>query len=219
MNRLPLIVSFFLFIALCVSLTYWGMQLFKPSTKPVAPPPVTVQQEVRIEPALTLFGGQANTAVAASNYELKGVVMSGSAGESIAIVSADGKPAQAIPVNKELMPGVVVKEVHPRYVVLLENGIAKRVELPEGAKGQEGMLTPQSAMSPQEPSVVNTQMAPPPNQPTEADLASRQIFQPGQPLPMGNAQTAPNEVQDGGPPTTYSAGSAPPTFGASPGAQ
>ena len=30
MKRLPLITSFVLFIALCVSAAYWAMQLFKP---------------------------------------------------------------------------------------------------------------------------------------------------------------------------------------------
>ena len=53
----------------------------------------------------------------------------------IAILAADGKPAEAIRANREIQPGVIVKEVHPRYVLLQENGVIKRVELPDDAKG------------------------------------------------------------------------------------
>ncbi len=38
MKRWPLLVSFVLFIALCVSATYWGMQLYKPPVRAVAAP-------------------------------------------------------------------------------------------------------------------------------------------------------------------------------------
>ncbi len=141
MKQLPVVASFLLFIALCVSIAYWGMQLFKPSTRPVAPPPAAAMQEVRLDAAAALFGGRPSSAVAvASNYELKGVVMSGTAGESIAILSADGKPAVATPVDKEILPGVTVKEVHPHYVVVSEHGISKRVELPDSAKNQSSMM-------------------------------------------------------------------------------
>ena len=43
MKRWPLLVSFVLFIALCVSATYWGMQLYKPPVRAVAAPPPTLQ--------------------------------------------------------------------------------------------------------------------------------------------------------------------------------
>jgi general secretion pathway protein C len=138
MKRLPVIASFVLFIAVCGSAAFWAMQLFKPPLRAVAAPPPASRPAPRLEAAVELFGGRSNIAVA-TNFQLKGVVASGTPGESIAILSADGKPAQAVRANAEIIPGVVVKEVHARYVLLSEGGAIKRVELPEGAKGQGGV--------------------------------------------------------------------------------
>jgi general secretion pathway protein C len=80
-----------------------------------------------------LFGGHAN-AVVASNFQLKGVVVSSNPAESVAILAANGKPAQAVMANAEVIPGVTLKEVNQRYVLLSESGAIKRVELPEDAK-------------------------------------------------------------------------------------
>jgi general secretion pathway protein C len=74
------------------------------------------------------------------------------------ILSADGKPAVAVPVGKEITPGVVVKEVHPLYVLLAENGVSKRVELPESARGQSNMLI--TAPVPTSPSPAPSQPVP-----------------------------------------------------------
>ena len=135
MKRWPLFTSFVLFIALCVSATYWGMQLYKPPVRAVAAPPPTLQSPPDPRAAVVLFGGRQNAVAVATNYQLRGVVSSGTSGESIAILAADGKPAEAIRANREIQPGVIVKEVHPRYVLLQENGVIKRVELPDDAKG------------------------------------------------------------------------------------
>jgi general secretion pathway protein C len=135
MKRWPLITTFVLFIVLCVSAAYWSMQLFKPQLRPVAAPPQTVQSAPRPDAAATLFGGRPTVAVA-SNFQLKGVVVDSNASESVAILAAGGKPAQAFRTNSEVVPGVKVKEVHPRYVLLSEGGVVKRVELPADAKGR-----------------------------------------------------------------------------------
>ena len=135
MKRWPLLVSFVLFIALCASATYWGMQLYKPPARAVAAPPPSVQAPPDPRAAVVLFGGRQGPVAVATNYQLRGVVSSGTSGESIAILAADGKPAEAVRANREIKPGVIVKEVHPRYVLLQENGVIKRVELPEDAKG------------------------------------------------------------------------------------
>jgi general secretion pathway protein C len=141
MKRGPFVASFVLFIVLCVSVAYWAMQLFKPPTRAVAAPPQATQPAPKIDAAANLFGGRSTIAVA-SNFQLKGVVVSGTSAGSVAILSADGKPAQAVGVNAEVMPGVIVKEVHPRYVLLSEGGVAKRVELPEDPKAQAGVDLP-----------------------------------------------------------------------------
>jgi general secretion pathway protein C len=135
MKRLPLIASFVLFIALCTSGAYWAMQLFKPPMRAVAAPPQTKQPAPRLDAAAGLLGGHSNAAVA-SNFQLKGVVVASNPAESVAILAANGKPAQAIRINAEVVPGVTVKEVNRRYVLLSEGGVVKRVELPENAKAQ-----------------------------------------------------------------------------------
>jgi general secretion pathway protein C len=135
MKRWSLAATFVLFIAACVSAAYWAMQLFKPPLRPVAAPPQTVQIAPRLDAAAALFGGRPTIAVA-SNFQLKGVVVAGNAAESIAILAAGGKPAQVVKANEEVAPGVKVTEVHPRYVLLSEEGVVKRVELPEDMKGR-----------------------------------------------------------------------------------
>lgn len=135
MKRLPLITSFLLFIALCVSTAYWAMQLFKPPLRAVAAPPQTSQPAPpKLESAATLFGGHTATAVVASNFQLKGVVVASNAAESVAILSANGKPAQAVRFNSEVLPGVKVMEINRSYVLLSEGRAMKRVELPANAK-------------------------------------------------------------------------------------
>jgi general secretion pathway protein C len=141
MKRLPLVASFLLFILLCASIAYWGLQLFKPPLRPVAAPPHAAKSDIDPEAAATLFGGRAGKAAVASNYQLKGVVMSGSADESVAILSANGKPAQAVRIDTEVAPGVTVKEVHRDYVLLSDGGTVKRVELPENAKSEVNPAT------------------------------------------------------------------------------
>ena len=133
MNRWPLIASFVMFLALCVSVAYWGMQLFNPPLRAVAAPPQTNQAAPSLDAAAGLFGGHAH-AVLASNFQLKGVVVASNPAESVAILVANGKSAQAVHTNKEVLPGVTVKEVNSRYVLLSEGGVIKRVELPENAK-------------------------------------------------------------------------------------
>jgi general secretion pathway protein C len=136
-KRLPLIVSFVLFMLLCGSATYWFMHLFrKAPERTLAPVPLSSNSsEISIEAATRLFGGQLSV-TAASNYQLKGVIAGRDGTYGAAIIVADGKPAQALPVGHEISPGVSLKEVHPQYVMLSENGALKRINLPE-AKGPQ----------------------------------------------------------------------------------
>lgn len=134
MKRWPLITSFMLFIALCISAAYWAMQLFKPPVRPVAAPPQAVRPTPRLDAAAGLFGGRTTTVALASNFQLKGVVVASNPAESVAILVANGKPAQSIKTNGEVIPGVILKEVQRNYVLVSEGGAVKRVELPERAK-------------------------------------------------------------------------------------
>jgi general secretion pathway protein C len=155
MKRLPLVATFLLFIALCASAAYWGMQLFKPPLRPVAAPPRAAQADINPDAAAVLFGARAGKAAVASNYQLKGVIFSGNPRDSVAIIGADGKPAQAIRAELDIAPGVTLKEVHREYVLLSEGGATKRVELPEEVKGQiSAAITPARAAPPPAPGQV-----------------------------------------------------------------
>jgi general secretion pathway protein C len=133
MKRMPQITSFVLFIALCVSAAYWAMQLFNPPVRAVAAPPRKEQPMPSLDAATNLLGGHA-TAVVASNFQLKGVVMASVPEESVAILVANGKKPQAVRTNAEVLPGVTVKEVQRDHVLLSDGGVIKRVELPKDAK-------------------------------------------------------------------------------------
>jgi general secretion pathway protein C len=166
MKRAPILLSFLLFVALCASGTYWTMQWLKPVARPVVAPKQSARADVNPEAADNLFGGRAAAVVPASNFQLKGVVVAKNAAESIAILSADGKPAEATRVNSETIPGVTVKEVHPQYVLISEGGITKRVELP--AVAPEFNLAPPVVVGMPPPQPVTSPMggsAPPPSSP------------------------------------------------------
>ncbi|OWW18885.1 type II secretion system protein N [Noviherbaspirillum denitrificans] len=193
MRRLPLIVSFVLFVALCASVAYWAMQLFKPPVRPVAAPPRVAQAEIRPDAAGTLFGSSKGPVATASNYQLRGVIFSGSPRSSVAIISADGKPAQAIGVDEEVVPGVMVKEVHRDHVLLSEGGANKRVDLPDNAKGLEGIAAA-PATTPSRPAASQ----PVPSRAQAAQAAQQPVpaMPPVQAVPQAiTPQTAPAQPQ------------------------
>ncbi len=129
MKRWPLITGFIMFVAVCMSIAYWAMQIYKPPLRAIAAP-LKSDHPVPLDAASSLFGGRSSIAVA-SNYQLTGVVVASNPSESVAILAVNGKPAKAINTGEVVVPGVTVKEVHKSYVLLLEGGIVKRVEMPE----------------------------------------------------------------------------------------
>jgi len=130
MKHLPMMTSYVLFIALCASLAYWAMQLFKPKVRDVVVPALSIGDASKLEDAAGLFGGRLSTPVA-SNYQLIGVIFASDPDESVAILAMDGKPAQAIRTHREVAPGVTLNEVNRHHVLLSEGGVIKRIELPE----------------------------------------------------------------------------------------
>lgn len=204
MKRWPLVASFILFIALCASAAYWAMQLFKPPLRAVAAPPPSAQPAPKLDAAAGLFGGRTNVAVA-SNYQLKGVVVSGNAVDSVAILATDGKPAQSVRINAEVVPGVTIKEVHRRYVLLSENGVAKRVELPEDAKGQSRVDLSTSTPVPTQAVPAASPPIPPPTLPPPTVVVSpapqQQSAAPGMGMPSvpANPANSPNVAPSASP--------------------
>lgn len=168
MKRLPFILTVAAVAALSASLAYWGLQLFKPQQRPIAAAPMAPAPEPSLDAAKGLFGGQIAVAVA-SNYQLKGVVAAGDGRDSAAILAVDNKPAVALAVGREVAPGVTVKEVHPKYVLLSEGGVLKRIELASDAGAQNNPnLAPPSITPPPLPQPVvmpqpQLQQSPPPS--------------------------------------------------------
>jgi general secretion pathway protein C len=143
MTRGRLVLSFLLFIALCASIAYWGLQLYDPPLRPVAAPEQSQAAAPRIEAAAAVFGGQASAP--ATNFQLRGVIVSGTPRESVAIIAEEGKPPKAYRVNTEIVPGVKVQEVHPQYVVISDGGAQKRVELPAARNASQGGIAARTA--------------------------------------------------------------------------
>ena len=130
MKRLPVILSFLFFVTLCVSLTYWALQWFQPSSRPIAIPIAVAAAENPLDIAAGLFGGKAAPAAVLANVQLKGVVVADRPRESVAIISIDNAPARAIGIAAEFQPGMTMREVHHQYVLITDNGATKRIDLP-----------------------------------------------------------------------------------------
>lgn len=150
-KRLPLLLTLLGVILLAASLAYWILQLYQPPQRPIAAVSRTVMPDPAIDAAATLFGGQVVTA-SATSYQLTGIVSAGR--ESVAIIVAEGSPPKALRVGKELVPGITLAEVHPRYVMLSDGGVMKRLDLAADAKpaammgGPAGVPAPGAAMQP-----------------------------------------------------------------------
>lgn len=193
MKRLPLICSVAAVAALSASLAYWGLQLFKPKQRPIAPPPVVQAADVNVDAARGLFGGQTAVAVV-SNYQLRGVVAAANGRGSVAIIATDGQPAQAYAVGKEVAPGVVVKDVQPRFVTLLDGGVQKRLDLAvdEGsaANGVQSPIAPPSSTTP--PPIMPAQPVIQQPQSAQGPVAGPQPGQAGMQQPGMQSSGAPN---------------------------
>lgn len=136
MKRLPIVLTLVALIVLAASVAYWILQLYQPPQRPITAPPLAEAPEPSMDAAGTLFGGQAAAQVA-TNYQLTGVISAGA--QSVAIISANGGPAKALVIGKEIAPGVSVSEVHARYVMLSDGGVMKRIDLAADTKAAAPM--------------------------------------------------------------------------------
>lgn len=138
-KRVPLLLSLVGVIVLAASIAYWFLQLYQPPQRPIAAVPVAQMPDPSIDAAATLFGGQVAVA-SATNYQLTGVVAAGR--NSVAIIVADGSPPKALKLGKEVAPGVTLAEVYPRYVMLSDGGVMKRIDLAPDTKAASPMGGP-----------------------------------------------------------------------------
>jgi len=152
-KRLPLLLSLLGLILLAASLAYWILQLYQPPQRPLAAVQQGALPDPSVDAAATLFGGEVAVA-SATNYQLTGIVSAGQ--DSVAILVADGTPPKALKVGHELAPGVKLAEVHPRYVMLSDGGVMKRVDLatdtkPAAPMGVPGTVPGQQVVQPNFP--------------------------------------------------------------------
>lgn len=196
MKRLPILLSFIAIAALSASLAFWAIQLFKPPQRALEEPPVQAAAEPNMDAAGSLFGGQA-TVVAVSNYQLRGVVaaVAGKLTGGAAILSFDGKPAQALAVGAEVVPGVRVQEVQPTFVLLSEGGVTKRIELSQDAvKATDSGVQrtpiplPAQALPPTPMAAAPTPVTPVPTALSPQDVQLQQLQQQQQQLLMQQQQ-------------------------------
>lgn len=129
MKRLPALLSLLLFVALCASLAYWLLQWLAPAPRAVAAPPVAQTPMPPLSAAFNLFGG--NPQSGAMAIQLRGIIHSGRASDSVAIIAVEGKPARALQVQSEVVPGIQLKQIRARTVILSERGGDREVMLPE----------------------------------------------------------------------------------------
>lgn len=146
MQRAPAIVTLLLFAALCASLAYWLLQWMAPAPRAVAAPPESSRSLPPVAAAAALFGGRPNDA-GGKAMQLRGIVQVGRAGGSMAIISAEGRPPRAVAVDAEVMPGVTVKEIQERTVVLSERGTERQLSLPAFAAQEAGTGAPMGAQT------------------------------------------------------------------------
>lgn len=129
MKRLSAALSLLLFLALCASLTYWLLRWLAPASRPVAAPPVAQRPMPPLSAAYALFGG--NPHGGGTTVQLRGIIHADRAAESVAIIAVEGKPPRALQIRSEVTPGVQLKEIRARTVILSERGADIEVILPD----------------------------------------------------------------------------------------
>lgn len=120
--------SVFLFLLLCASLTYWTLFFTTQPTHKVASSSVNEMPQVVLSDAMSLFGGSSNNDSRFPLF-LRGVILSGESGASLAIIGATGAPQKLIQRDAELMLGITLQEIHANYIIVLDHGLRREVPL------------------------------------------------------------------------------------------
>ena len=141
-ERAPNVVSFLFFIGIWVSLAFWFQQWLSPPKQIVELLPMVEQKIPPLASAANLFGGSEQSSVLA-NVQLNGVIRSNSSKDSIVIIAADGGPSRALRLNAEIMPGIVVKAINSRSVIVAGKGAEREIALP--AFASQGGIVPDAA--------------------------------------------------------------------------
>ena len=144
---LPNTGSFLFFIGVWVSLSFWLQQWLSPPVQPMQLFPMAEQSIPPLSSAANLFGGSEQSSMLA-NVQLNGEIRSNSSKDSIVIIATDGGPSRALRLNSEIMPGIVVKSINARSVILSGNGTQREITLPAFAS-QDGIVPDTAGLTPQ----------------------------------------------------------------------
>jgi hypothetical protein len=136
MKYISQICSTLLFLLWCASLTYWTLFFTTQSTYKVALSSINEMPKVVLSDAMSLFGGGSNNE---SRFPLfvRGVILSGESGDSLAIIGPPGAPQRLIRRDAELMPGITLQEIHANYIVVLDHGLRREVLLSPFSAAQQ----------------------------------------------------------------------------------
>ncbi len=191
MQRAPAILALLLFAALCASLAYWLLQWFAPAPRAVAAPPEAARTIAPVAAASALFGGRPQDS-GGVQVQLRGILQAGKA--SVAIISAEGKPPRALPVDAEVLPGLTIREVGARTVVLSGRGAERELTLPAFA-AQEGGTSVQTVGVAPEPAQQQPQVQP---QQQSQPLPQQQPASPAAPPSSAGASEGGSSAAGGG---------------------
>ncbi|MFL6710496.1 MAG: hypothetical protein ACJ8HI_20020 [Massilia sp.] len=209
MKRMPLLMTLLALIVLSASIAYWAMQLYKPAQRPLAAAPAAAMPDPGIDAAATLFGGQQ---AVASNYQLTGVVAAGR--DSAAIIVIDNGPPLALKVGREIVSGVRIQQVFPRFVLLSDGrriDIAQEVKQPNNGAADNRPPPQPLQQFQQQPQQPPQQLQPPQAAPIQVPqmpsmTGAPQPANPPQPQPQPTTPPPPNTIQTA-PPMRNSSGS------------
>ena len=129
MKRLPVLISFLLFLALCASLSYWLLQWLAPATRPVVGPAPAERALPAMSAAANLFGGPTEV-VSSTPIQLKGIIHAAKSSESIAIIGIEGKPARTLKVDAEVASGLVIEQINLTSIVVSDLNGKRELPLP-----------------------------------------------------------------------------------------
>ena len=225
-QRLPAVAALVLFVALCASIAYWALQWLAPPPRAVAAPVASERVMPPVSAAANLFGGAAKSG-SMMNVQLRGIIHAGRSTGSAAIMTVDGSPPRFYRVNAELIPGVTVKAIHARTVVLSDRGAERELPLPAFAAQEAGGGAPLRALPdqglpqnlpPQPAPAFQPQPAPQPVQPQNQLQRQGQLQGQPQNQPLApQSQTALPQANQGATPSagpsalgSTSAGAEPP---------
>jgi general secretion pathway protein C len=172
------LATFGVWLLAAASVVYWTLKFVQGTATPAnaavvstaAAPVVDSAALARglgggISPVTPESAAPANNSINASRFVLTGVVAGKAAGQSIALIAVDGKPARPYRIGGQVTDGVVLQSVDNRLAVLasaVNAPAAATLELPKQASAIVGTAIPATpAPQPQPQPQAMVQPAPP----------------------------------------------------------